>query len=244
MAPGQDRVVALVDMDCFFVQVEQRQNPHLRNKPCAVVQYKSWKGGGIIAVSYEARAFGVTRNMWADDAKKLCPDLLLAQVRESRGKANLTKYREASVEVMEIMSHFAVIERASIDEAYIDLTNAVQERLEKLRGQPVSADLLPSTYIEGLPRGPAVEDTVEKEDIRKQGLLQWLGSLERDDPTSPDLRLTVGAVIVEEMRAAIERKTGFQCSAGISHNKVKAYGRLQREASMFLVLLTTVWQGY
>lgn len=222
MAPGQDRVVALVDMDCFFVQVEQRQNPHLRNKPCAVVQYKSWKGGGIIAVSYEARAFGVTRNMWADDAKKLCPDLLLAQVRESRGKANLTKYREASVEVMEIMSHFAVIERASIDEAYIDLTNAVQERLEKLRGQPVSADLLPSTYIEGLPRGPAVEDTVEKEDIRKQGLLQWLGSLERDDPTSPDLRLTVGAVIVEEMRAAIERKTGFQCSAGISHNKVLA----------------------
>lgn len=74
----------------------------------------------------------------------------------------LLRYREASVEVMEIMSHFAVIERASIDEAYIDLTNAVQERLEKLQGQPVSADLLPSTYIEGLPRGPAVEDTVEK----------------------------------------------------------------------------------
>lgn len=222
MALGQDRVVALVDMDCFFVQVEQRQNPHLRNKPCAVVQYKSWKGGGIIAVSYEARAFGVTRNMWADDAKKLCPDLLLAQVRECRGKANLTKYREASVEVMEIMAHFAVIERASIDEAYIDLTNAVQERLEKLQGQPISADSLPSTYIEGLPRGPTTEDAPEKEDIRKQGLLQWLGSLERDDPTSPDLRLTVGAVIVEEMRAAIERKTGFQCSAGISHNKVLA----------------------
>ncbi|XP_052048077.1 DNA polymerase eta isoform X2 [Apodemus sylvaticus] len=222
MAPGQDRVVALVDMDCFFVQVEQRQNPHLRNKPCAVVQYKSWKGGGIIAVSYEARAFGVTRNMWADDAKKLCPDLLLAQVRESRGKANLTKYREASVEVMEIMSHFAVIERASIDEAYIDLTSAVQERLQKSQGHPISADLLPSTYIEGLPRGPPVEETVQKEDIRKQGLLQWLGSLQSDDSSSPDLRLTVGAVIVEEMRAAIERKTGFQCSAGISHNKVLA----------------------
>ncbi|XP_034377922.1 DNA polymerase eta [Arvicanthis niloticus] len=222
MAPGQDRVVALVDMDCFFVQVEQRQNPHLRNKPCAVVQYKSWKGGGIIAVSYEARAFGVTRNMWADDAKKLCPDLLLAQVRESRGKANLTKYREASVEVMEIMSHFAVIERASIDEAYIDLTSAVQERLQKLQGQPISADLLPSTYIEGLPRGPTIEETVQKEDLRKQGLVEWLGSLQSDASTSPDLRLTVGAVIVEEMREAIERKTGFQCSAGISHNKVLA----------------------
>uniref|UniRef100_H9ZAA2 DNA polymerase eta n=1 Tax=Macaca mulatta TaxID=9544 RepID=H9ZAA2_MACMU len=223
MATGQARVVALVDMDCFFVQVEQRQNPHLRNKPCAVVQYKSWKGGGIIAVSYEARAFGVTRSMWADDAKKLCPDLLLAQVRESRGKANLTKYREASVEVMEIMSRFAVIERASIDEAYVDLTSSVQERLQKLQGQPISADLLPSTYIEGLPQGPTTaEETVQKEGMRKQGLFQWLDSLQLDNLTSPDLQLTVGAVIVEEMRAAIERETGFQCSAGISHNKVLA----------------------
>ncbi|KAM6186351.1 DNA polymerase eta [Rhynchocyon petersi] len=221
--PGQDRVVALVDMDCFFVQVEQRQNPDLRNKPCAVVQYKSWKGGGIIAVSYEARAFGITRNMWADDAKKLCPDLLLAQVRELRGKANLTKYREASVEVMEVMSRFAVIERASIDEAYVDLTDAVRERLQELQGQPISADLLPSTYIEGLPRSPTTtEGTVQKEDLRKQGLCQWLDSLQIDDATSPDLQLTVGAVIVEEMRAAIERQTGFQCSAGISHNKVLA----------------------
>ncbi|XP_061051021.1 DNA polymerase eta isoform X1 [Eubalaena glacialis] len=223
MANGQDRVVTLVDMDCYFVQVEQRQNPHLRNKPCAVVQYKSWKGGGIIAVSYEARAFGVTRNMWADDAKKLCPDLLLAQVPESHGKPNLTKYREASVEVMEVMSRFAAIERASIDEAFVDLTSAVQERLQKLQGQPLSADLLPTTYIEGLPQSlTTAEGTVQKEEMRKQGLLQWLDSLQTDDTTSPDLQLTVGAVIVEEMRAAIERQTGFQCSAGISHNKVLA----------------------
>ncbi|XP_042794813.1 DNA polymerase eta isoform X2 [Panthera leo] len=223
MATGQDRVVALVDMDCFFVQVEQRENPHLKNKPCAVVQYKSWKGGGIVSVSYEARAFGVARNMWANDAKKLCPDLLLAQVRESRGKADLTKYREASVEVMGVMSHFSVIERGSIDEAYIDLTSAVHERLQKLQGQPISADLLPTTYIEGLPQGPTTaEGTDQKEEMRKQGLFQWLDSLQTGNTTSPDLQLTVGAVIVEEMRAAIERETGFQCSAGISHNKVLA----------------------
>ncbi|XP_027694203.1 DNA polymerase eta isoform X1 [Vombatus ursinus] len=223
MAIGQERVVALVDMDCFFVQVEQKQNPHLRNKPCAVVQYKSWKGGGIISVSYEARAFGVTRYMWADDAKKLCPDLLLAQVRETRGKANLTKYREASVEVMKVMSRFAVIERSSIDEAYVDLTSAVQERLQKLQAQPITANSLATTYIQGFPRGArALEGPVQKDEIRKQGVIQWLESLPFDNSSCPDLKLTVGAVIVEEMRAAIERHTGFQCSAGISHNKVLA----------------------
>lgn len=45
----------------------------------------------IIAVSYEARAYGVTRNMWVDDAKKLCQDLQVARVRESHGKADLTQ---------------------------------------------------------------------------------------------------------------------------------------------------------
>lgn len=45
----------------------------------------------IIAVSYEARAHGVTKNMRVDDAKKLCPDLQVARVRESHGKADLTQ---------------------------------------------------------------------------------------------------------------------------------------------------------
>lgn len=41
--------------------MEQRKNPELRGLPTAVVQYNSWKGGGLIAVGYEARKFGVKR---------------------------------------------------------------------------------------------------------------------------------------------------------------------------------------
>ena len=41
--------------DCFYCQVEARLNPELVGKPSAVVQYKDYKGGGIIAVNYEAR---------------------------------------------------------------------------------------------------------------------------------------------------------------------------------------------
>nr|XP_006002669.1 PREDICTED: DNA polymerase eta [Latimeria chalumnae] len=229
MDHGKERVIALVDMDCFYVQVEQRLDPALKNKPCAVVQYKTWKGGGIIAVSYEARAFGVKRNMWGDDAKKLCPDLLLARVPEAHGKADLTRYREASVEVIEVMSRFAIIERASIDEAYMDLTSSVRERLARMQGQPIGAEALSKTFVEGFPQAgdeetgqEGGENLATKEARRQQGVVEWLEQLpSHTAPYCPELQLTLGAVIVEEMRAAVEAETGFRCSAGISHNKVQ-----------------------
>ncbi|KAI4875787.1 hypothetical protein NFI96_018331 [Prochilodus magdalenae] len=223
---GKERVVALVDMDCFYVQVEQRINPKLKNKPCVVAQYKTWKGGGIIAVSYEARAYGVTRNMFADDAKKLCPDLQVARVRESHGKADLTHYREASVEVIEVMSRFAVIERASIDEAYMDLTASVQKRLKELTTERIEPNLLKTSYIQGFPLSTSElsgDVMLDKEEKRSRGLLQWLDTLPPCSQTDcAELCLAVGAMIVEEMRAAVEEHTGFRCSAGISHNKVLA----------------------
>ena len=91
------RVVALVDMDAFYSQVEAKQFPQLRGSPLAVVQYNPWgdlkelapqderrlmpdSNGSIIAVSYEARAFGVKRNMMGKEAKKLCPQLNIVQV--------------------------------------------------------------------------------------------------------------------------------------------------------------------
>lgn len=46
----------------------------------------------IIAVNYEARDKGVKRGMRGDEAKKLCPDIVLCKVAEVRGKADLTKY--------------------------------------------------------------------------------------------------------------------------------------------------------
>ncbi|XP_075301794.1 DNA polymerase eta isoform X2 [Opisthocomus hoazin] len=221
MSRGRERVVALVDMDCFFMQVEQRLDPRLRGRPCAVVQYTQWQGGGVIAVSYEARAFGVSRGMWATEARALCPELAVARVPQARGKADLTRYREASAEVMRVLSRFAAIERASIDEAYLDLTGGVRERLRALRGGPVAAALLPTTFVQGLPGGPGPQPG-GKEELRQGGLEEWLASLSFDNPDCPDLQLTVGAVIVEEMRAAVEEATGFRCSAGISHNKTLA----------------------
>ena len=43
---SQDRVIALIDMDCFYVQVEEIESPQYKGKPCGVCQYNPYKGGG------------------------------------------------------------------------------------------------------------------------------------------------------------------------------------------------------
>ena len=200
-----ERVIALIDMDCFYCQVESRENPDLKGKPSAVVQYNAWKGGGIIAVNYEARDFGVTRNMRGDDAKAKCPDVVLVKVPEVRGKADLTKYRNAGKEVIQVLLQFgAIVERASIDEAYIDLTALVDEKMNAMK---ITHEDLPNSFVIGS------EESKEA----------WLNEVfNEENLRSDDVRLAIGAKIVEDMRAEVFKQTQFRCSAGIAHNKVLA----------------------
>lgn len=70
---------------------------------------------------------------------------------------------------------------------------------------------------------PLTASCLSPEKQRSRGVQQWLASLPVPlvgEQSPADLQLTVGALIVEEMRAAVEKDTGFSCSAGISHNKV------------------------
>ncbi|NXX42233.1 POLH polymerase, partial [Tricholaema leucomelas] len=210
MSRGRERVVALVDMDCFFMQVEQRLDPQLRGRPCAVVQYTQWQGGGIIAVSYEARAFGVSRGMWATEARALCPDLALARVPQARGKADLTRYREASQE--------------GLPNDRGPQPGGKGTHRPGPGGRPRGAWALQRAPPACLARNAQVDPLCIYllEELRQCGLEEWLASLSFDNPDCPDLQLTMGAVIVEEIRVAVEAATGFRCSAGISHNKTLA----------------------
>lgn len=84
----------------------------------------------IIAVNYPARACGVTRHMRGDEAKEQCPDIELVKVPKIREKADLSKYRNAGKQVAAVLQTYTpLLTRASVDEAYLDLTEQVQSRL-------------------------------------------------------------------------------------------------------------------
>ncbi|XP_063821476.1 DNA polymerase eta [Ostrinia nubilalis] len=208
----ENRVVVLIDMDCFYCQVEEKLNPELAGKPIAVVQYNPWKGGGIIAVNYVARAMGVTRHMRGDEAKEKCPEIQLPSVPCQRGKADISKYRDAGKDVAKVLQKFTtLLERASIDEAYLDITAPVQERLKTINVNSVTTDLIPNTYALGY-------DSVDQfiDDIHNCGC----DSIDFDYEHAKEL--LVGAIIVSEIRAAVYEETGYRCSAGIAHNKILA----------------------
>ena len=99
-----------VDMDAFFVSVEELEDPSLRGK--AVIVGADPEGRGVVAAaSYEARKFGVHSAMPIRTAKKLCPQAIFL-----RGQHH--KYSDYSHKLYEIFGEFTpVVEMVSIDEA-------------------------------------------------------------------------------------------------------------------------------
>ncbi|KAH8239684.1 hypothetical protein KR032_006725 [Drosophila birchii] len=229
MQSKYDRVVLLVDMDCFFCQVEEKQQPEYRNRPLAVVQYNPWRGGGIIAVNYAARAKGVTRHMRGDEAKDLCPDIVLCQVPNIREKADTSKYRDAGKEVANVLQRFTtLLERASVDEAYLDITETVNLRMQQMQSGAFA--LKPQELVNTFAVGYSnIGDYVNK--ITNRFANPYMDderfALSYDQNDLPavrqsDIRLLIGASVAGEVRAAVKKETGYECSAGIAHNKILA----------------------
>jgi DNA polymerase-4 len=107
------------DLDSFFASVEQRDDPSLRGKPVIV------GGGVVLAASYEAKAFGVRTAMGGRQARRLCPDAIVARPR-------FHAYVEASRQVFDVFHDITPhVEGMSIDEAFLEVGG-----LRRLSGEP------------------------------------------------------------------------------------------------------------
>jgi len=125
--PAFPRTIFHVDMDAFFVSVEELFDPSLKGK-AVVVGGQRDERGVVSAASYEARKFGVHSAMPLRTAAKQCPHAIFVDGHPER-------YRECSEKVYKVLAGFTPqVEMASIDEAYLDMTGT-----GRLLGPPLKA---------------------------------------------------------------------------------------------------------
>ena len=125
--PDHLKTIFHLDMDAFFVSVEELFDPALKGK-AVVVGGQRDERGVVAAASYEARKFGVHSAMPLRTAAKLCPHAIFVDGHRHR-------YLEYSEKVHAVLTTFSpLVEMASIDEAYLDLTGT-----ERLHGPVLSA---------------------------------------------------------------------------------------------------------
>lgn len=125
--PAFARTIFHVDMDAFFVSVEELFDPSLKGK-AVVVGGQRDERGVVSAASYEAREFGVHSALPLRTAAKLCPHAIFVNGHPDR-------YRECSEKVYKVLTAFSPqVEMASIDEAYLDMTGTA-----RLHGPPLKA---------------------------------------------------------------------------------------------------------
>ena len=120
-------VIAHFDLDCFFVSVERCRNPDLVGVP-VIVGGAADARGVVASCSYEARAKGVHSAMPVREALRKCPQAVLVQ-------GSFREYDQYHFRVKAVAERFSpVVEMASIDEGYIDLSGTV-----RLQGHPLPA---------------------------------------------------------------------------------------------------------
>ena len=154
-----ERTIVHCDLDTFFVSVERLLNTGLIGKP--VLIGGSSDRGVVASCSYEARKFGVHSAMPMRLARQLCPEAILV-----RGDHDLySKYSNIVTEIIE--SKVPVVEKASIDEHYIDmsgmdrfygtwkLTQELRQRIIKETGLPISFGLSANKTVSKIATGEA-----------------------------------------------------------------------------------------
>ncbi|KAI1466566.1 DNA/RNA polymerase [Daldinia caldariorum] len=227
------RVIAHIDLDAFYAQCEMVRLGIPEDQPLAVQQWQ-----GLIAVNYPAREFGIGRHCTVTDAKKLCPKLIAQHVATWKEgddkwsyhddaashmdthKVSLDFYRLQSRKILTLIkeslpSNMQKVEKASIDEVFIDLSAHIHSIL--LQRFPELAN------------PPPYDDPTEKLPVPPVTALDWQADAlvdledaeaEADDPDWDDVAVLIGSEIVRDIRAQIRRTLGYTCSAGIAANKM------------------------
>ena len=122
----QYQFILHLDLDAFYASIEQRDHPEHRGKP-VIVGGSPDRRGVVATASYEARKYGVHSAMPSRTAYRLCPEAIFLPAR-------FEVYRAVSHQIMAIFrQQTALVEPLSLDEAYLDVTDAAHTLEEATR---------------------------------------------------------------------------------------------------------------
>lgn len=173
-----NRAIAHMDLDTFFVSCERLKNSDLVGKPLII-------GGGdrgvVASCSYETRYFGVRSAMPIKMALRLCPEAKVI-------RGDMEMYSNMSHTVTEIIQEkVPVLEKASIDEFYLDLsgmdkffgcyqwTTEIAEAVRKNTGLPISFALSTNKTVSKI--GTGESKPIGKLEIPEQKIRAFLNPL-------------------------------------------------------------------
>ncbi|KAL3898737.1 MAG: hypothetical protein SGPRY_012780 [Prymnesium sp.] len=232
------RVIALIDLDCFYAQCEELRQPSLRGAPLGVQQKML-----VITSNYAARAYGIGKGDSVAQVREKCPHITI------RSGEDLTWYREVSQRVLDFImgwsERVSAVERVGMDEMLVDLSEEVDHRLSLAsRHSPPPQGYL---YPNSLPLSP--EDAVPLESFKEgeEGGERWEEGGERGEQgegrkevrgrwwehsradahlaracVQCAARLAVGSQVCHELRTSLHTSLGLTTSAGISVSKLLA----------------------
>jgi DNA polymerase-4 len=142
------RAILHLDMDAFFVNVHILDHPEDAGIPL-IVGGRPEQRGVVASASYEARQFGIRSAMPSSTAVRQCPHVKF--VGHSWGKI-----KECSRQVMAILGEYGPLEKMSVDEAYVDLSDhpdpqalapEIRQRVKDETGLPASIGLATSKLV-------------------------------------------------------------------------------------------------
>ncbi len=108
-----------VDLNVFFVSCEELLDPSLKDKP--VVVSGNTRRSVVSTASYSARKYGIHSAMPIQQALQLCKELVIVN-------GHYSYYSELSKQFMNIIySYTNLVEQASIDECYVDMTEVIKK---------------------------------------------------------------------------------------------------------------------
>lgn len=231
------RILLHVDLNAFFASCEEAENPALRDKPIGIG--KDSDRGILTTANYVARRFGVSSAMPVAEARKRCPNLLVLP-------GNMALYQRYSETFFEYLRTITdQVEPASIDEAYLDITELadkihpmklaekIQKTLHDNHRLPVSIGIGPNRFLAKMAsdmKKPLGITVLRKRDVKEK---LWPLPIERmvgiGRKTVPDLKLigirTIGDLANYKDRQNLNKFLGNQTDAfvGKAHGEGSAY---------------------